>query len=48
MMKLDTWEGRENLENTKETIEKFKKEYLWQRNYLDRQIRDITRNIGKG
>jgi len=23
----DTWEGRENLENTKEAIEEFKKEY---------------------
>jgi len=24
------------------------KEDLWQRNYLDRQIRDTTRNIGEG
>jgi len=25
--KLDTWEGRENLENVKEAIEEFEKEY---------------------
>jgi len=25
--KSDTWEGRENLENTKEAIEEFEKEY---------------------
>jgi len=31
----DTWEGRENLENTKETIEEFEKEY-W------RDIEDIV------
>jgi len=28
-MESNTWEGRENLENTKEAIEEFKKEY-WQ------------------
>jgi len=27
MVELDTWEGRENLKNTKEAIKKFKKEY---------------------
>jgi len=27
MAKSDTWEGRENLKNTKEAIEEFKKEY---------------------
>jgi len=27
MAELDTWEGRENLENTKEVIEEFEKEY---------------------
>ena len=27
MMESDTWEGRENLENTKEAIEEFEKEH---------------------
>jgi len=27
MVELDTWEGRENLENAKEAIEEFKREY---------------------
>jgi len=27
MAKSDTWKGRENLENTKEVIEEFEKEY---------------------
>jgi len=27
MAESDTWEGRENLENAKEVIEEFKKEY---------------------
>jgi len=27
MMESDTWEGKENLENAKETIEEFEKEY---------------------
>jgi len=26
-MESDTWEGRENLKNTKEAIEEFEKEY---------------------
>jgi len=26
-VELDTWEGKENLENTKKAIEKFEKEY---------------------
>jgi len=29
MVESDTWEGRENLKNTKEVIEEFEKEY-WQ------------------
>jgi len=29
MAESDTWEGRENLENAKEVIKEFKKEY-WQ------------------
>jgi len=29
MAESDTWEGRENLENAKEAIEEFEKEY-WQ------------------
>jgi len=27
MAESDTWEGRENLKNTKEAIEEFEKEY---------------------
>jgi len=27
MVKSDTWEGRENLENVKEVIKEFEKEY---------------------
>jgi len=27
MAESDTWEGRKNLKNTKEEIEKYKKEY---------------------
>jgi len=27
MVESDTWEGRENLENTKEVVKEFKKEY---------------------
>jgi len=27
MAESDTWEGRENLKNTKEAIKEFKKEY---------------------
>jgi len=27
MVESDTWEGRENLENAKEVIEEFEKEY---------------------
>jgi len=27
MAESDTWEGRENLENTKEVIKEFEKEY---------------------
>jgi len=27
MAESDTWEGRENLENTKEAVEEYKKEY---------------------
>jgi len=27
MAESDTWEGRENLENAKETVEEYKKEY---------------------
>ena len=29
MVESDTWKGRENLGNTKETIEEFEKEYRW-------------------
>jgi len=27
MVESDTWEGRENLENAKEAVEEYKKEY---------------------
>ena len=29
MVESDTWEGRENLENAKEAIEEFEREYQW-------------------
>ena len=34
----DTWEGRENLENAKEAVEEFKKEYR-------RDIEDVMRAL---
>jgi len=36
MTELDTWEGKENLENTKEIVEEFEKEY-------QRDIEDVKR-----
>jgi len=33
----DTWEGRENLENAKEAIEEFEKEYQWDMEDVARQ-----------
>ena len=36
MAELDTWEGKENLENTKEIVEEFEKEY-------QRDIEDVKR-----
>jgi len=36
MAESDTWEGRENLKNAKETIEEFKKEY-------QRDMKDVVR-----
>ena len=29
MAESDTWEGRENLENAREAIEEYEKEYQW-------------------
>jgi len=29
MAESNTWEGRENLENAKETIEEYEREYQW-------------------
>ena len=29
MAESDTWEGRENLENAKEAVKEYKKEYQW-------------------
>ena len=36
MAELDTWEGRENLENVKEVIKEFEKEY-------QQDMEDVTR-----
>ena len=36
MAESDTWEGRENLENTKEAVKEYKKEYR-------RDMEDIRR-----
>ena len=33
----NTWKGRENLENTKEMIEEFEKEYWWDQEDIARQ-----------
>jgi len=33
----DTWEGRENLENAKEAVEEFKREYRWDMEDVARQ-----------
>jgi len=33
----DTWEGRENLENAKEAIKEFEKEYRWDMEDVARQ-----------
>jgi len=30
MAESDTWKGRENLENAKEAIEEYKREYQWE------------------
>ena len=40
MAESDTWEGRENLENTKEAVEEYEKEYR-------RDIEDIRRQEKK-
>jgi len=37
---LDTWKGRENLENAKETIEEFEKEYKWDMKDVRKQKRE--------
>jgi len=29
MAEFDTWEGRKNLENAKEAIEEYEREYQW-------------------
>jgi len=36
----DTWEGRENLGNTKEAIEEFEKEYRWDTEEINQQERE--------
>ena len=40
IVELDTWEGRENLENAKETIEEFEKEYRWDMKDIRKQKRE--------
>ena len=39
-MESDTWEGRENLGNTKEAIEEFEKEYRWDTEEINQQERE--------
>ena len=39
-MESDTWEGRENLENTKKAIEKFEREYQWDIEKVNQQERE--------
>jgi len=36
----DTWEGKENLGNAKETIEEFEKEYRWDIEDIRKQERE--------
>ena len=40
MAESDTWEGRENLGNAKEAIEKFEKEYKWDIEDVKKQERE--------
>ena len=40
MAESDTQEGRENLGNTKETIEEFEKEYRWDMENIRKQERE--------
>jgi len=40
MVESDTWEGRENLGNTKEAIEEFEKEYRWDMENIRKQERE--------
>ena len=40
MAELDTWEGKENLENTKEIVEEFEKEYQWDIEDVKRQEKE--------
>ena len=47
MAESDTQEGRENLGNTKETIEEFEKEYRWDMENIRKQERE-KRTFRKG
>ena len=47
MAESDTWEGRENLENTKEAIKEFEKEYRQDMEDVVRQEREITFKCGE-
>jgi len=40
MVELDTWEGKENLGNTKETIKEFEKEYRQDMEDIRKQERE--------
>jgi len=40
MAESDTWEGRENLENTKEVVEEFEKEYQRDMEEVNQQERE--------
>jgi len=40
MVELDTWEGKENLENAKEAIEEFEKEYQQDMKDIRKQKRE--------
>jgi len=40
MVESDTWEGRENLGNAKEVVEKFEKEYRWDMEDIRKQEKE--------
>jgi len=40
MVESDTWEGRENLGDAKEVVEKFEKEYRWDMEDIRKQEKE--------